>query len=133
LSSAAEARRWLAQAEADLAAARTNAQPHPYVACFLAQQAAEKAMKAVQLASAATVARTHSLSELQDMLMRLGVTLEGIRTRTLRQLERLHLEARYPDALPGAIPAQYFTAEDAAEAIAIAADVVAAAQSWIGS
>lgn len=132
MSSISEARRWFSQAEADLAAARTNARPHPYVGCFLAQQAAEKAMKAAQIASGGVVARTHSLSQLEGVLSRLGVTLEGIKTRALRELERLNIEARYPDALPDAIPAEYFTAEDAEEAIVVAADVVAAARSFLG-
>jgi len=132
LSSVSEARRWFSQAEADLAAARTNARPHPHVACFMAQQAAEKAMKAAQIASGGVVARTHSLSELESMLLRLGVTLEGVKTRELRELERLNIEARYPDALPGAIPAEYFTTEDAEEAIVVAVDVVAAARAFLG-
>jgi len=132
LSSVSDARRWLSQAEADLAAARTNASLHPHVACFMAQQAAEKAMKAAQIASAGVVARTHSLSELEGMLSRLGVTLQGVKTRALRELERLHIEARYPDALPGAIPAEYFTTDDAEEAIAVATSVVAAVRSFLG-
>ncbi len=98
----------------------------------MAQQAAEKAMKAAQIATGGVVARTHSLSELEGMLSRLGVTLEGIKTRTLRELERLNIETRYPDALPGAIPAEYFTTEDAEEAIVVAAGVVAAARSFLG-
>ena len=131
MSSVADARRWFSQAEADLAAARTNAGPHPHVGCFLAQQAAEKAMKAAQLASGGVVARTHSLSQLQTMLAQLGVTLEGVRTRALRDLERLNIEARYPDALPDTTPAEYFTREDAEEAIAVAAGVVSAAQAFL--
>ena len=132
MSSVSDARRWLSQAEADLAAARTNAGLHPHVACFMAQQAAEKAMKAAQIASAGVVARTHSLLELEGMLSRLGVTLQGVKTRALRELERLHIEARYPDALPGAIPAEYFTTDDAEEAIAVATSVVAAVRSFLG-
>lgn len=131
MSSVPEARRWLAQAEADLAAARTNAGLHPHVGCFLAQQAAEKAMKAAQLARSGVVARTHSLSQLESMLAQLGITLEGVKTRALRDLERLNVEARYPDALPDAIPAQYFTSADAEEAITLAAAVLAAAQTFL--
>ena len=39
MSAADEADRWFQQARADLAAARDNAEDHPHVACFLAQQA----------------------------------------------------------------------------------------------
>ena len=62
----------------------------------------------------------------------LGVAMEGVKTRALRELERLNIEARHPDALPDAIPAEYFTAQDAEEAIIVAADVVAAARSFLG-
>lgn len=88
-------------------------------------------MKAAQLASGGVLARTHSLSQLQNMLAQLGVTLEGVQTRALRDLERLHIEARYPDALPDTTPSEYFTAQDAEEAIAIAVEVVAAAQAFL--
>lgn len=57
------------------------------------------------------------------MLAGLGVRLEGIRTRALRDLERLNTETRYPDALPNALPSEYFTAEGAEEAISVAAGV----------
>jgi HEPN domain-containing protein len=60
------------------------------------------------------------------------VTLEGIKAKALRALERLNVEARCPDALPDAIPAEYVTTEDAGEAIAIAAGVVAATKSFLG-
>ena len=70
-------------------------------------------MQAAQLASGGVVARTHSGSQLQDMLAQLGITLEGVRTWALRDLERLNIEARSPDALPDSTPAEYFTTEDA--------------------
>ncbi len=88
-------------------------------------------MKAAQLARSGVVARTHSLSQLESMLAQLGITLEGVKTRALRDLERLNVEARYPDALPDAIPAQYFTSADAEEAITLAAAVLAAAQTFL--
>lgn len=123
-----EARRWLEQARMDLEAAKSNKATHPHVACFLAQQAAEKAMKAAQLARSGTIARTHSLSRLEQMLHDVGVVLQGVRQRALRDLERLHGEARYPDALPDDIPGRYFREEDAEEAIAIAESVVSAVE-----
>ncbi|MBT9258277.1 MAG: HEPN domain-containing protein, partial [Clostridiales bacterium] len=76
-----EARRWLEQARIDLDAAKSNKASHPYAACFLAQQAAEKAMKAVQLACTGTIARTYSLSRLEQMLQDMGVVLQGVRHR----------------------------------------------------
>lgn len=123
-----EAHRWLDQARADLEAARANRATHPHVACFLAQQAAEKAMKGAQLARAGAVARTHSLSRLEKILQDIGVVLQGVRSRALRDLERLHGEARYPDALPDDIPARYFREQDAVEAISVASSVLSAVE-----
>lgn len=123
-----EAGKWISQAEADLRAARHNAQPFPHVACFLAQQAAEKALKGAQLALTGAVPRTHSLSELESGLASLGAVLEGIRARALRDLGRMYTEARYPDVLPDAVPADYFTPEDADEALAVSERAVTAAR-----
>lgn len=128
MSSAEDARRWFAQADADLAASRDNAERHPYVACFLAQQAAEQALKGLQLAYSGMAARTHSLSKLNGMLQDLGCYLDGVEQKALRDLERMYTEARYPDLLPDASPAEYFTPEDAEEAIRLAETIVSAAK-----
>jgi HEPN domain-containing protein len=128
LSARDEARRWLEQAEADLAAAEDVAERHPHVACFLAQQAAEKALKAAQLAAAGVIARTHSLSQVERMLAELGLVLRRVQAQALRDLERMYTEARYPDALPDSIPARYFTPDDARHARAIARAVLADAR-----
>ncbi|MBT9260126.1 MAG: HEPN domain-containing protein [Clostridiales bacterium] len=128
MSATDDAWRWLEQARIDLDAARSNKTRHPYVACFLAHQAAEKALKAALLARSGMVARTHSLSRLEQMLQDMGVVLQGVRHRALRDLERLHGEARYPDALPDDIPGRYFREEDAEEAISIAASVLSAVE-----
>jgi HEPN domain-containing protein len=60
------ARGWLAKAESDLAAARRLTEGGgPYDgACFHAQQAAEKALKAVLAAVDAPIPRTHNLEDL---------------------------------------------------------------------
>ena len=50
-----EARRWLDQARIDLEAAEANRTSFPYVECFLAQQAAEKAMKEAIAVAASVV------------------------------------------------------------------------------
>ncbi|MDI3299380.1 MAG: HEPN domain-containing protein [Bacillota bacterium] len=123
-----DARRWLAQARADLGAAEANAAAYPYVACLLAQQAAEKALKAAQMATSGTVARTHSLSRLYESLDRLNVRLSDVPWKSLRSLERKYAETRYPDALPDDIPARYFVEEDAREAIETAASIVTAVE-----
>jgi len=63
----AEASRWLQQAECDYETAVYN-QTGTYhnIACFLAQQAAEKALKAFLYASGVEVVRGHAVLELAE-------------------------------------------------------------------
>jgi len=46
----------------------------------------------------------------------------------LANLDRMYIEARYPDVLPDTTPAEYFTPEHAAEAIRQAETIVGAAK-----
>ena len=128
MSAADEADRWFSQADADLAAARDNAEDHPHVACFLAQQAAETALKGAQLRQSGVTSRTHSLSQLNTMLRGLGCSLDAVSRQGIRNLERMYTETRYPDVLPDATPAEYFTTEDAREAIQQAEAIVTIAR-----
>jgi HEPN domain-containing protein len=124
MSDASAARRWLDQAMADLHTATDLVQGHPYAACFFAQQAAEKAIKAVQIASTGMLPRTHSVVRLLDLAQELQQLVER---RRAADLDRLYTETRYPDALPDTIPAEYFTPEHAGEAIAHASRILQAA------
>ncbi len=127
MSDLADAHRWLRQAHADLAAARHNAQAHPFVACFFAQQSAEKAVKAVQIAASGMLPRTHSVGRLLELAKGLVNEFDaGTARRRGAQLDRLYTETRYPDALPDTIPAEYFTQEDATDAIVDAKAIVEA-------
>jgi hypothetical protein len=65
----AEARRWLAKARRDLAAARLcreAAEPLPDIAAYHCQQAAEKALKALLVLCSHPLMRTHDLEPLCD-------------------------------------------------------------------
>ena len=65
-----EARLWLADARSDLALAmsrKTRAMRYSHL-CFHAQQAAEKALKAVLIANKVSVPKTHDLAYLVNML-----------------------------------------------------------------
>ena len=67
----AEATRWLRYAEEDLIAAETLlGQPHvvPRHACWLAQQAAEKALKAVLVFLQIDFPRSHDLDALRNLV-----------------------------------------------------------------
>ena len=61
----AEARRWLAQAESDLAFAEVGVREGFFAqACFICQQAGEKALKALHYRRGARMVLGHSLAEL---------------------------------------------------------------------
>ena len=104
--------RWLRYAEEDLTTAETLlAQPHvpPRQACWHAQQAAEKALKAALIFLQIDFRRTHDLNVLRDLLpesWQLKTTLPN-----LDDLNRWAVEARYPEKM------QEATKSDAALAV----------------
>lgn len=115
-----EARRWLHQARTDLQAARdSRLAKHCEWACFQAQQAAEKAIKAIWFFHAYDP-WGHSLVKLlkdfPDANIRAG--LEEL-SDAAKRLDKLYIPTRYPNGLPDMTPGEVFTdaeAEAAAEA-----------------
>jgi HEPN domain-containing protein len=120
-----EARRWLRQAEEDLDAAEKAAsilEKH-YLACFLAQQAAEKALKAIFYARGALVVRGHSVAELCTAAEPFDVEI-GAARRRLAKLDRYYIPTRYPNGLSGGHPFEAFDARDSADAVALARETI---------
>ena len=115
------ARRWLEQAALDLAAAEDVAERHAHVACFLCQQAAEKAVKALLYAQGAERRTGHNISEL---LSRLPGGSDLVDAADALALDLLYQATRYPDALGGAVPGRLFTKAQATEALAVAQRIV---------
>ena len=116
------ARRWLRWADEDLVAAghsAADAEVTPRVACGLAQQAAEKAIKALLVAADVDPPRSHNLLRLARMLAeeRAGLLLEV----DLEELTRWAIEGRYPDDLDEA------TTTDATRAVELAGQVTSRA------
>jgi len=127
---AAEARRWLAQAESDLAFAELGLREGFFAqTCFVCQQAGEKALKALRYLRGDRVVLGHSLVELLDALGGAGgpALREGA-----QQLDQYYVPTRYPNGLPGGVPAEVFTRRQAEEAVAIARRMVAFARAAIG-
>lgn len=94
------ARKWLSKARQDLVAAERimSAPPLPGLACFHAQQAAEKALKAVAAhLGAEEIPRIHSLLELAQTIRELGTTLP-FSDEQLASLDPYAVQARYPDS-----------------------------------
>lgn len=111
------ARAWLAKAARDLETGQRALHPPPLpdTASFHAQQAVEKALKALLIVREIDPPRTHLLSVLLDRLAPRDDRLAGIRDR-LEWLTAFAVDARYPDV--DGEP----TVDQAREALAIARD-----------
>ncbi len=107
---------WMRQAERDLASARIQSVNgfHEW-ACFIAQQAAEKAVKSVYQRMGGE-AWGHSVSELLKGLKdRLDIGEELI--DKARELDRFYIPSRYPNGWHSGIPGEYFNEKDSQHAI----------------
>jgi HEPN domain-containing protein/predicted nucleotidyltransferase len=122
-----DAQTWLRYAEEDLQMAERTAEGRgfaPRWACFLAQQAAEKALKGMLIAHRIDFPPTHDLERLQDLAPSGRVTKLDV---DLRRLSRWSTRGRYPGDWGEA------TQADAREAIAAARALVDAAREDIVS
>lgn len=124
----AEADRWRRQAANDLAFARVAVREHFYAqACFIAQQAAEKAVKAIAYGLGERAVLGHSLvtliSRYEDRARDLGDLREpaGI-------LDQYYVPTRYPNGLAGGVPFEAFGESQAAAAVDAAARFVQLAE-----
>ena len=124
---AVESARWLAQATDDLQTAQLLVEHgrHP-VACFLAQQCAEKALKAVLYHAGADTVLGHSVAALCREVGGRHPDLAP-RCAAWATLDQHYIPSRYPDALPGGTPADVYTHEQARAAVDLADEVVTAA------
>ena len=110
--------RWLKYAESDLAVARGVDRPGVLreTLCFHAQQAAEKAIKAVLVVGGIEPARTHDLAVLLATVP--GTLLAGLDAMNVAALTVYAVASRYPgDDEPVSVGEQ-------AEALATAVEVV---------
>ena len=131
-----EALRWLRTGEDDLDAAivlRKNKKfPH---ACFHAQQAAEKALKAVWYYADADP-WGHSIRKLIEDLENVDLSLYDRLKSLLRAgtvLDRFYIPTRYPNGLPELTPGEAYLDEDAEECIQQATEILAAVKSILPS
>jgi HEPN domain-containing protein len=113
---AERSRDWMDQARRDLESAQWQAQGGYYEwACFVAQQAAEKAIKAVYQRRGGD-AWGHALADLLSGLAeRVAVPAEIV--ECARLLDRFYIPTRYPNAWVQGAPGRYYTEEDARRAI----------------
>ncbi len=124
--SASEPAEWLRFATTDMAAARRllTSEPLPAVAAYHAQQAAEKAMKAVLVARNARVPKIHDLLALARLLPDVGGLPPDA---ALDVLTYYAVDSRYPDDMPDV------SEDEAREAVALAETVLAAVCAALGA
>ena len=124
LETIAEGRRWLLQAEQDLDDAEFNLSGGRYnVACFLAQQSAEKALKAYLFSRGAEEVWGHSVAELCKDAQTFDPIFNQLDSKAA-PLDKYYIPTRYPNALPGGIPSKAFDENDAKSAIRLAKEVI---------
>lgn len=113
---------WLAQAEYNLQHARHAQEDGDWEwACFAGQQAAEKAVKALIMYQGGE-GWGHSITRLLMDLKHLRPVPDAV-LDAARRLDRHYIPARYPNSFDRGIPREYYTAEDARQAIADAETV----------
>jgi HEPN domain-containing protein len=119
-----EARRWQLQAENDLAYAEVGLRAgYAAQTCFMAQQIAEKALKAVALARGDRQARGHSCAKLGARIASEIRELEQMGPQLL-ELDQYYVPARYPNGVPSGAPFEAYSIEQARGALRIGADIV---------
>jgi HEPN domain-containing protein len=129
---AGEGLRWLEQAQEDLRWTRALLeQGGYYLAAFLSQQVAEKSLKAVLYARGADAAFGHSVERLTRDVAEASMSMP-VGAARWSALDVHYVTARYPNSLPGSIPARVYDRKTAEEAVGLAAEVVAFAERTLG-
>lgn len=120
-----EARRWFIQAQADLEVVRVLQAAGYYApACFHAQQAAEKALKAVLFSQGSRVVWGHSVRELARQCATHDAAFADVLGEAAL-LDQFYIPTRYPNGLPSpAIPGETYSMVHADEALRAAERVL---------
>ncbi|MDH5716768.1 MAG: HEPN domain-containing protein [Spirochaetia bacterium] len=107
---------WLLQAEEDLKWGKDTLNRNYFPqACFIAQQTAEKTLKALAFYKEYTNIKSHSIVKISKAL---DINDEILTAG--KKLDQYYISTRYPDAMPEGIPSEYITKEQAEEAINLA-------------
>lgn len=123
-----EGRRWLDQARRDLDDARFAAEGGRHnLACFLSQQSADKAIKGFLYAAGEESVWGHSVAELCERAAEKASRFASLRA-TGASLDVYYIPTRYPNGLPGGLPADAFAADDARRAIDRASEIIDAVE-----
>jgi HEPN domain-containing protein len=91
--------------------------------CFVAEQAAEKALKAVHYARGERTVYGHSVRQLLQALAP-GSAVAPELIEAAQVLDQYYIPTRYPNGLPGGVPYKAYTAEQAVRALGGARRIV---------
>ena len=110
--------RWLRQAEHDLTIARNHRNEGDHSdACFMAEQASQKALKAFLIAQGQRSVPIHSVAQLAERCAGFDSDFKK-HIVSGRVLDQYYIPTRYPDALaPPAVPFESYTEEQAQKAV----------------
>ena len=133
LEARVQGRRWLEQAEADRRGAQLLFAGESYhLACFVAQQVAEKALKAFLYAQGEEVVIGHSVEALSRWAAEYDVDFTALR-EAVAPLDGYYIPTRYPNGLPESIPARVYTRRAAEETLRMADQVLAVVRQKLGA
>lgn len=126
------AQRWIKEAEYNLFHAERNCHDKAYsLTCFLAEQASQKALKAVLYLGGTRFTYIHSVRELIKEVLKTHPEFSRLLEKGAI-LDQYYLTTRYPDAVPEpAIPSEIFTKEQAEQALDIAKKIFDACRNLI--
>ncbi|OGL46969.1 MAG: DNA-binding protein [Candidatus Schekmanbacteria bacterium RBG_13_48_7] len=123
---------WLWQAERDLNHAKNSKTAGDYEwACFAAQQAAEKAIKAVFQAHHME-GWGHVLIKLMEELKQVVSHVSEELMEASRNLDKFYIPTRYPNGFAAGAPGQFYSEKDSNEAIHYASIIIEFSKNKIG-
>ena len=123
---------WMDQAQGDLEHAKSDLERGFYDwACFSAQQASEKAVKAVFQKQGAE-AWGHSVADLLEELASSQPVPDGLKEVAL-ELDKTYIPARYPNAHPSGSPRRRYTRTEAERMVSHAEKIVKFCESLLSS
>ena len=129
--SKAEGQRWLAQAERDIDDATYLLEGDRYsLACFVSQQAAEKAVKAVYQKINKDV-WGHSVTEMLDGLKGIFEVSENLEN-SAKKLDKFYILTRYVNGFDSGAPVDYYTQEDSQSALKAAGEIIEFCKDIVG-
>lgn len=112
---------WLKQARSELAWAHDSfLHGHWAFVCFTSQQVAEKCLKSIAIHRGATQVKGHS-----TFLIAQALKINGRIESMSQRLDQYYITTRYPDAFSEGAPYEFFTEDQAKEALGFASAFIA--------